>query len=516
MPSKFQNWRPGQWESIEESTVTDKRFIANCAPTGFGKSPYYYAVAVLSGGRSVIATATKALQDQLSKDFNLFDMRGRQNYSCLKGHSLSCTEGRILSCKDPGCPYTATRNRFLNSEIGLTNYAYLLSSVIHSEGVGKVDNLILDEAHSAVQELSSAIEIKLNHKSYNFLYQALGFPPHDSGDLDMWKAWAKSLLPRAQQYLKSIKESGEHKWLSLVDSYVLSLSLIATVDPEWILDKSNPNETVISPLWPTKYADKYLFQDISRVILVSATLVPKTLSLLNIPSDVTLSLEQKYTFDSSRCPVYLFGSCYMDYRTTPGQFQELIGRMDTFIDRRLDRKGIIHPVSYAYGESIYEQSRHQGIIIFPRKSSELPKAIEKYLTSPAPAILMSPALTTGYDFPYSTCEYQVLLKIPFIDRRSPVMAARSKSDPEYLPYLTAQTVVQICGRAMRDFDDQCETIILDLHANQFFRSPSPTKKYRPGYRHLVPPYFLSRLKWPNGQPNPPPPLNRHPALHLVA
>jgi len=505
LPAKFHTWRPGQWASIETGLETDKRFIALSTPTGGGKSVTCVSSAILEGKRAIYLTSSKGLQTQLSNDFRecgLIDMRGRQNYQCIKG-GISCAEGRILECRDAGCPYNASRNEFINSDLASTNYAYYLSSVIHSEGVGDCGMLILDEAHAAVQELCNAIEIRLDHNKSNYVYNQLDSRPPHGEKISAWRTWAKFLLPKAQKYLKDMKQSGPNKQLSQVDQFVLTVSRISNVSEDWILDESNDHETLISPLWPTAYASTYLFRDIPRIILASATLVPKTLSLLGIEEKDSVFLSQDHTFSPDRCPLYLFGACRVDYKMSSGQWQETVGRIDTIIGKRLDRKGIIHTTSYAYQDRIMKDSEHSDIMICPKSAREIQAAIEEFRDSPAPRILVSPSITTGYDFAYSECEYQILLKVPFIDSRSPVMKARSEADKEYLPYLVAQTLVQTCGRPMRAPDDRCENFLMDQHANWFLNKPE-----KGGYRHLVPGWFTRQIHWnPPGQPQPPPPLS---------
>lgn len=88
--------RPGQVEmtnAVAEAMSTERHLIAE-AGTGTGKSLAYLVPAVLNGKRTVIATATKALQDQLAnKDlpflqdrvdvpFEFSVLKGRSNYVC--------------------------------------------------------------------------------------------------------------------------------------------------------------------------------------------------------------------------------------------------------------------------------------------------------------------------------------------------------------------------------------------------------------------------------------------------
>lgn len=90
--------RPGQRqmaEAIERSVRTGRHVIVE-AGTGTGKTMGYLVPSVLSGKRVVVATATKALQDQLAgkdlpflqehlaRPFEWAVLKGRSNYVCLQ------------------------------------------------------------------------------------------------------------------------------------------------------------------------------------------------------------------------------------------------------------------------------------------------------------------------------------------------------------------------------------------------------------------------------------------------
>ena len=90
--------RPGQAEMAEAVAVaiTEKRHLAVQAGTGTGKTLAYLVPAVLARKKTIVATATKALQDQLAgKDlpflqrhldehFDWAILKGRSNYLCLQ------------------------------------------------------------------------------------------------------------------------------------------------------------------------------------------------------------------------------------------------------------------------------------------------------------------------------------------------------------------------------------------------------------------------------------------------
>ncbi|HEX2576521.1 MAG TPA: ATP-dependent DNA helicase, partial [Aquihabitans sp.] len=74
--------------------ISDRRHLLAQAGTGTGKSWAYLVPAILSGKRTVVATATKALQDQLAgkdlpflqehlgREFSFAVLKGRSNYVC--------------------------------------------------------------------------------------------------------------------------------------------------------------------------------------------------------------------------------------------------------------------------------------------------------------------------------------------------------------------------------------------------------------------------------------------------
>lgn len=90
--------RPGQREMarLVSSAISRRRHLVVQAGTGTGKTLAYLVPAITSGARVVVATATKALQDQLAgKDLPFLEdalpvpfawaiLKGRSNYVCLQ------------------------------------------------------------------------------------------------------------------------------------------------------------------------------------------------------------------------------------------------------------------------------------------------------------------------------------------------------------------------------------------------------------------------------------------------
>ena len=94
-----------------EKAIADERHLVVAAGTGTGKSLAYLVPAVLSGRRVVVATATKALQDQLAakdvplvaaglRPFSFSVLKGRANYLCLQRLAESRSAGRQATFDD--------------------------------------------------------------------------------------------------------------------------------------------------------------------------------------------------------------------------------------------------------------------------------------------------------------------------------------------------------------------------------------------------------------------------------
>ncbi|MGA8296246.1 MAG: ATP-dependent DNA helicase [Acidimicrobiales bacterium] len=120
--------RPGQVKMAEAvaRAIEDGRHLAVAAGTGTGKSLAYLVPAVLSGHRVVVATATKALQDQLAakdvplvqralRPFSFAVLKGRSNYVCRQRLQESVERGAqgVFSTEDSGSERASSAKRIV-------------------------------------------------------------------------------------------------------------------------------------------------------------------------------------------------------------------------------------------------------------------------------------------------------------------------------------------------------------------------------------------------------------------
>ena len=528
LPEKFSSWRPGQAEAVCHILDSRKRFRVLNAPTGFGKTPTYVGAAMLGSHRTAFLTSSKGLQSQLMEDFQssgLVDIRGQQNYLCRAllpsgiyyGQGIRpgdrcdagpCHAGAPCSARRVGCDYFDAVKRAKDSPLVSTNYTYWVHQHRYSEGLGRFDMLVLDEAHDAPDELAQALEIELS--DYD-VHTACGGQLPEGEDPDTWKKWALELAPALNGYVEAMErdiramvdqgDSIPHatmREIAFKRNVAGKLSVLATMEGPWIIER-RPKSVKAAPVWPAPYAERFLFLDIPHVVLVSATVKEKTLELLGIGSDDFEYHEYRSSFPTSRRPIRHVPTVRAQFNWSDVEQRTWVRRMDQLIARRLDRKGIIHTTSYEKRSLILTHTEHRAIMLF-NDGSNTRQIVEKFRKASAPCVLVSPSLTTGWDLPYEDCEYAIIAKIPFPDHRSKITKARDKADEDYGGYCAMQTIVQTAGRGMRSADDQCEILIVDDHWLWFWKK----------YQKFAPRWFAQAVDraWRIALPEPLPKLTK--------
>jgi Rad3-related DNA helicase len=253
---------------------------------------------------------------------------------------------------------------------------------------------------------------------------------------------------------------------------------------EWVIEPHGQT-WAFNPVWVSEFAEDTLFHATKKVVLTSATCTRKTAEMLGIDADDLLLHEAPSDFPVERRPVYFHPAAKIDFRATESEIRYWLATIDNILRRREDRKGIIHAVSYARAKQIKDYSAfgHRMIVHDSRGTRD---AVAEFRAAGPGAILVSPSVTTGYDFAGDQCEYQIIVKIPFPDRRDPVTAARTAKDATYPSYIAMQELVQAVGRGMRSADDQCETLIVDANCSWFMRKAGELAPFwfRQAYRRV--------------------------------
>ena len=506
----FPRWRPTQVEALERALASDRRVIGIQAPTGVGKTLIALGLCQLQSDlNATILTSTKGLQDQYhaTAPHLLTDVRGQGNYACLAARDTFAAKfagRRIVGCdegpcrvgewcelkpslkpddgRSGGCLYYEQLATARRARMVVTSYDYWMSIHRFGDGLGARQLLILDEAHDAAEKLADHLKVEVH--SHDTLEH---FPRPMT--TQSWRSWAARHLPSFQRAI----ESGTLRTRLHAKQLLASFTQIAHLPADWIWELSKQGVRVtFSPVLVDTFAERHIFHHVDTVVLMSATLTTKTMADLGVTEFEWITLPSP--FAKTRRPVYLLRDeqrpVRVDFRISDEAIAWWIQRIDAIIAARLDRKGIIHTVSYKRQQLILARSDHASLMIAPKNAAALRSAIDQFKHASAPAILLSPSVVTGFDFPYRDAEYQVLSKIPFPDTRPAIVQARKQADPGYADHLTMQTTVQAVGRAMRAEDDQCETFVVDEHSLWFLHQ----------HRALAPRWFLDAISvikaWP--------------------
>lgn len=510
LPEKFDAWRPAQVEALRYMLSCEKRTKAISAPTGFGKTPLYIAYALITKRATCFVTDSRALQDQLMRDFaeiGLVDIRGRRNYKCeLRDEDdYSCENGYAAGCPYKGsvaCPSSQAEMRAATSMLVVTNYDKWMAAKRYGQGMQHFEQVVFDEGHEGPNALARGMQVVVGHRERerSICLDA----PANPDQMEAWKPWAvdaraviEAELKRALDTIKGVSNPQPSKVRHALHMRNLNrrLGVLSTCSPtNWVVEEIEKGFQ-FDPIRPGRYAESTLLLRVPSVVVISATLRPKTLFLMGQGLDTFDFREFGSEFDPQRNPIYWVPTMRVDARAT--DLSPLYTRLDQIAARRQDRKGIIHTVSYARREELLGRTRFAHRALINPRGEAPTSIIEEFRMADDGAILVSPSVGQGHDFPGTDCEWQLLCKVPF-PPPSKVLKARTQDDPEYPYYLAMQRMVQTFGRGMRYVGDQCENFIVDDHVEWFV----------PRYGHLAPKSFHGFFRRADILPQPPPRLPR--------
>lgn len=508
LPEKYTQWRQNQADAVWKAVNNDRRVMISVCPTGFGKSLMYVAAGLIMGGKVVILTSTKGLQDQLYSDFASIGMvivKGKNAYKCVESNNkLHCDQGMCnfgMHCplRKGGCEYYDAVRRASKANLVVTNYSFWLYSNTFSEGIGQPNLLVCDEGHDAPEEVAAFLEVKLN-RSDEMLSRILPRDPENTS-IKEWKAWGTQQYQNIEYdisvLMNEVREDPDEyntKKLARLRTLLKDLGTLKSMDvSNWVCNVT-PFVIQIAPITVSGYCSSTLFMKVPNVILTSGSINYKTGELLGLDDDEYNLVEYEHTFPLESRIVYLIKGARMNANTDYEALADWLWAADDVIGNRLDRKGIFHTTSYARRDFVMAHSKHRMAMMSHRRH-DVVQMINFFKNAPPPRVFVSPSVTTGWDFPYETTRYQIIGKVPYPDSRNVVVAARNSADEEYSPYIAMQQIVQACGRGTRAPDDWCENFIIDDNFGSWFLRR---------YRKFAPRWFLDSITRWQVAPEPPP------------
>ena len=546
LTTNFPELRPGQREVIDRVLAAPTRFVLLSAPTGAGKSVIaaYIAEAVRESGRdwggarSVFLTSTKQLQAQYRRDFPaMAEIKGMNNYPCQVLRLAGCDEHGCdergddyweptcdrgpchdgprgmrrwaragCELKNGGCDYYDARREAANGPFVLANYKYFMLAQRDQTApkqpiLGDFALSVCDEAHTAVDQMISAQTTEWSRRAIrllraykirtDFLDSETLEEARDMVEVSVNKArYIRDRLPPdapATTAPDGAPSYGRMTPRKKLTRELVKLEALRDAGPGCVWD---PEERkLVDTTLTMESCERHLWKGVPKVVLMSATINRQTARTLDIPEEYLTVIEPEATIPSERRPVAIIEDApWMNtysWKDTDGKaFRQWIVLIDRILEHAAHVRTIVHTSSYDQAALLAAHSTHRRRIITHGRGQS-PDGVRRYLKAPAGAVLASPAVDTGVDFPDDQCRVQIIAKMPW-ERETRVIKAIEGEHPGYRDCRAVLRMVQQAGRSTRSPQDASATFIIDSNVMKFTRGSR---------RNLWPEWFYESMEF---------------------
>lgn len=456
----------------------DPRFQLVCAPTGSGKSLLALASAALRGPaiRTLVLTVTRGQQLQYGRDFPFARLVwGHRNYECARGafpgDDLDDPEYRCHAPRNE-CGWVRDVEAAARSRTVVANYALWMALARYSDPgiLGEFDVLVLDEAHNAPKWLTDFVAVDLHRGALRkWLRIELPSLRADREEFPRWSEWALGAMSLAVARASEVEDAGERRRLGRMAKDLALVSSVTEPGMEiklgqpWLAIRTESGVR-FTPRWGSDFAERYLFRTISHVLLMSATLTPETGDYLGIPRGDSRYLEVPSPFDPRRRPIVWIPTARVDHRMSEAAKDKVYGRVDEIIAACVGAgagKGLIQTQSYERAREVVARSKFRPLLVWHDNSFQLRDALARFEAADGFKVFVSPSVKEGFDLGY--VYWQIILKMPFPDRRDPLEKSRIEADNRYADVVIGQDLLQQFGRIVRSAGDYGITWIVDDH-----------------------------------------------------
>lgn len=508
----YPSFNPGQYEAIEQSVralLSGVKHVIVESPTGTGKTAIAYTISKVLGDlkprhRTTLITGTKGLQDQYTNEFpELYDLKGKTNYPCPKDSgpygSTKCrhavASGKCF--KHQVCPYWQRRNHWCKSApIRLTNASFQIEAcpqlVMLDEN--RANLIIIDEAHELPNHLITHNTLKLVANDFFYSKRVFGesFVGHVIDVIDSYMnlsvGQAFKPSPTQKKDMGSLKELVD-KSLEDLDEWfknpqkgqsktnlggaIEELQQIADkldifvsrVDGEWILTEYERNQKIeLKPIYAFQVAQHGMFRKAEQFVHLSATICGMGLyreSLGIKESFVEITIDNPIPKEAR--PVRLLSNVQVS-----GNFdrKRVADTIDKIIELHGKQNGVVHTVSFKLAEEIQKNSKYKKRMVI---SSDRKEILALLKTPNSGTVILSPSISTGYDFKGDMARWGVIAKIPYNFLGDPFVKLNMDRNGRWYAREAILKFVQSCGRIVRGVDDYGVNYVIDSNVNRLIR-----------------------------------------------
>lgn len=503
LPTWVTELRGHQWTAaveVVEAFKSGADIVWLDAPTGTGKTLIAELVRRMLDVPAWYICTTKSLQDQFARDFDYAKvLKGRSNYPTLdqpypEYTASDCTksgsdDGFCHWCPDVhDCPYEMAKAAALKSKIGIINTSYFM---VEANNVGKTKGrklVIADECDTLESELMGFVTYEVSAARLNRLKL---HAPRKGVHKKTIIAWLVdelipaietelNLMPRESADVKVIRD--RYSLTSLKeDSVRVALDLQQELDDaegiegfggdedtgsNWVRD-NDAGPLVLKPVKVNHYGHANLWQHGHKWLCMSGSIISS--DEMNTSLGVyeaglkAVTVTVPMTFPVENRPIKVLPVARMSHKEKETAWPVMAKAVTRVMERHPNDRILVHTVSYALSQYLYDNLRNSGRVLTYKSSFERDSVLAKYRRSSG-AVLLAASMDRGIDLKHDDCRVVVLAKIPFPNLGDRQVGARLRSGRDgqvWYDVQTIRTIIQMTGRGVRSADDYCTTYILD-------------------------------------------------------
>jgi Rad3-related DNA helicase len=462
-------------------------FIIN-SPVASGKSLMAVTLAhwvAQQQAKAAIITPQTLLQDQYTEEFKKIpSLKGKAHYKCSDKDIDTCDD-MYTACEKycAKCPYVKAKKAITEQPIGIFNlYSYMLDDNPYA------DVLIIDEAHSVINQMQDFYTIKLwQHED--------GYPDglNTQGDAVLWMEKYVIELEGVVADLEKIEDPMQMDnptKVAMKRKIAQLTKLIRGInrDPGHFFYENKMADyrgskrhcIEIRPV-TLQHTSPSFWRKHKKIIMMSATIHESDIEYLGIAGLRCKYIEVESPIPKENRPIVVRPTAMMSYTNQPVAIPKVCEEINKLLDEN-PGKGLIH-LSYNLVPH-FKKLLTSDRFIWHTQATRL-KAYKQFREDTTDKVLVACGMSEGIDLAGLDYSWQVIAKIMFPSLGDALVQRQKEREPHWYNWQTVRTTIQQTGRICRTPTDFGVTYILDTSFNfLYFKN-----------KHLFPKYIHEALTW---------------------
>lgn len=382
------------------------------------------------------------------------------------------------------CPYYDQLNKGIIASHSIFNYANFLIFLRWQKGLlRQKDLLVLDEGHSIENQFVDQVGLSISKRTLprylrRDILEDIKYSYDDS--IERWLIFLENVSSELMNAIHAM--TSEEIRIEALDYLQRIMDVIKDIGANpanWIISKIDIENNKLTniefkPLDISSYC-KRLFDVCKRTLIMSATILNIDSFCRNVGLDLNsvkfISVQSDFPIRNR--PIYQMNTAYLNYETLQLESvqREISDVVDNLMSLHHNDKGIIHCTSYAQvrfiEKFISRQNGRRLILTDPERYNSRDEIIMEHFSAEKPTVLISPSLHTGLDLKDDKSRFQIIVKVPYPNRKDRWIEAKRVKDGAWYDWQTCIKLVQAYGRSIRSSDDWAKTYVLDAGFKNF-------------------------------------------------